>query len=780
METNKFWKPVLLIAVSAAMLLFVFASGNSAKANSYNTVYPTFLSTGAASANDSITNIFNIVAPDSFPLGGTLSGIPKEFLDTNLDGTADVGVGIPNGSITGVLISQINFGLPFFGINACFAPAVLPFHLVAANSDPSGATGLVTGSSNDKPTNVWPGYRDGPSNGGSETTTNGLPDAVDSWPTLLDAELVKAGNPTLVSRSYAQLNVTGTIIPLHFLIYAPGTVPGLPASLGYISQSVLQDPNAAPAPSLIGDTCTDPVGPFTTTITLGVTAGEPAYFPLPPCSATSCSAPLPLAGSMFHPFAPPNLPFGEVCDGADNDGDTIIDEGCGFLNRENPAAAGSYLFSITSVSDRDADNDGISNENDACPRIVDAEPSGPFAPFPAGAGYNDRFPGPQTQDIDFDGLSGSLAIPSCDPSPTVPSPSLSGVGPDQDSDFFSNLQDNCPLLPNFSQAQGELFPAPAPLDGGPFSDTQGDPCDPNPTVSDGHFHQLITPFSVCVGLTDSDFDGYCDADEIALGSDPGNPFSQPEDITGLAPGLLTLGMVCSDGVDNDGVGGTDLADAKCQLPKHDLKIANPTGARRIAPVVGSPLTRDYRVTIKNKELDAETAHFAVLVDSLAGCGGARVLDIFKSGGAGSVVSVDLGQGGQVNNDTGGFPGPSGPIGSAVTDIEPEGAGLATLALDAGTLTDPSKLTVKVTVEFTNQFDLCALGDGVTDATRFDYSLSVDVCHSGDPSPLGLFSTGPCQGSPVRAHPITNDGGQDRGANAVNDAARTITINDTNR
>ncbi len=794
------------------MLLFMFSSGDSARAVPFNPAYPTFLSDPTPSANANITNVFDLKAPDSFPLGGTFGHIATPFLDTDLDNTtgrggADVGAGIPNGSVTGVLLSIVNFGVPALGANACFVPAPLPFHLVAANSDPFDAT-PVPGSSNALPTNVWSGYRDGPGNGGFEAAANGLPDAVDSWPAMLDGELAVAGvaKTDVVARSYSQLNIVGTVVPLHFLIYAPGSVPGLPASLGYISQSVLQHPSAPPAPSAIGDTCTDPAGPFTVTTTMGVTIGEPISFPLPPCSPSSCGAPG-IAGTMFHPAFPPNLPFGEVCDGNDNDGDTIVDEGCGFLNRQNPAVAGSYLMSITSDSDRDTDNDGFENSIDHCPLIVDAESSGIFAPFdpagfvypPGGVGYNPRWPGPQPQDLEFDGLAGSVAIPSCDPIPFVPSPVVNAQS-DQDTDFFSNLQDNCVNIPNFFQTQQELILAVNPSDGGQLTDTMGDPCDPNPKISDGHHHQFLTPWSVCVGLADSDFDGYCDADEVALGSNPGDPFSRPEDASGLAPGLLTLGVVCSDGIDNDGVGGTDLADSKCQLPAHDIELrAKPglVGPRNVRPCI-SP-DRLFSFQVRNNEATVESVEMAVLVDPLSGYGGAHVIEIFGN----AVVSTDLGQGdhhdtiltppepdhdphtliGQTNTDTGGFPGPAGPIGSTATDLEPEGFGLATLSLkDNGTTTVHIRVHFDPSPEPTTQTEdpaVCETEQGPPDVTASDYNMTVDVCHTGDPNPLGLFGTGACSGSPVRGHPVVNDGGQDR-VNTANDASISKLINDLNQ
>ncbi len=101
-------------------------------------------------------------------------------------------------------------------------------------------------------------------------------------------------------------------------------------------------------------------------------------------------------------------------------------------------------------------------------------------------------------------------------------------------------------------------------------------CDPNPTIADGHFHTTLSLVAKCIGLSDSDGDGFCDADETSLGSDPADANSTPEDPslvfsllltnagsggTSAAPGEVGEPLqVCNDGIDNDLDGFIDAAD----------------------------------------------------------------------------------------------------------------------------------------------------------------------------------------------------------------------------
>ena len=770
---------VLLIAAAAAMLLFMFSSGSRTTAVSFGPGYFAALSSTTPGADADITTIFSLPAPDSLPGGGVFAFTPPDWEIAGLP-PSSLGIGadlaIDDGSVVGSLTALVDLAIPPFGANACFIPVPIPFTLVDATTNTAASP--ISGSPNDVPFNSWLGF--GPVT--SSISGSDVPAAVTGWPSFLDKILAHLGDATPatpIARYYGQTNLVGELIALNVLLFSPGAIPGFDDVLGYVAVPVLQDPFTPPPPDPIGAVCTNPAGPFAVTTIKGVTAGEGLLFPFP--------GPFP-AGSLIH---------GEKCnpDGSDNGFnedfpfDFTPDEGCDQVNRTNPSAPGTYLFEVVAISDRDTDNDGFENPLDSCPLIVDAAASGTFAPFdpvgvvylPGGVGWNPRFPGPQPQDADFDGLPGSAAIPSCDPAPTVPSPFVAGGGPDQDFDFFSNLKDNCPLIPNFSQAQAELFPAPAPNDGGPFSDGMGDPCDPNPTISDGHFHRAAAEGPVCLGLADGDGDGYCDADEIALGSNPASATSTPEDISGLAPGLLALGKVCSDGIDNDNDGLADLADPGCQLPLHDVEIRlrpGLVGPAAVTPSI-SPIV-NYMFQVGNLSIPktTETVQVGVLVDSLTGCGTAHVVG-FSAFGAASIVSTDLGQGdghldaggqpllGQANFDSGGAPGGGGGGGSTAIDLEPEGFGLATVTVDP-TPGPPGIVRFKVF------FDDCGGFPNPDD----NFVLKVDICHSGDPAPLGLFSEFPPLGPFGFGCSGGNDGFQDRPPNNINDAPLSKLIDDT--
>ena len=66
-----------------------------------------------------------------------------------------------------------------------------------------------------------------------------------------------------------------------------------------------------------------------------------------------------------------------------------------------------------------------------------------------------------------------------------------------------------------------------------------DTADITPGIPSGHFHKILQVSPVCIGLTDTDGDGWCNATETSLGSDPNdNPAEQGTD--------------CDNAVDDDG------------------------------------------------------------------------------------------------------------------------------------------------------------------------------------------------------------------------------------
>jgi hypothetical protein len=115
----------------------------------------------------------------------------------------------------------------------------------------------------------------------------------------------------------------------------------------------------------------------------------------------------------------------------DNLRTTGVDES-GAVWRSNPECPGTYTFYGYSASIRDADGDAIDNALDTCPHIACAN----IAQCDPTVGFSG--------DTDGDGLDNA-----CDPTPGV-------YGDDPDNDTFPNRQDNCPLVANEDQLDGDF------------------------------------------------------------------------------------------------------------------------------------------------------------------------------------------------------------------------------------------------------------------------------------------------------------------------------------
>jgi len=411
----------------------------------------------------------------------------------------------------------------------------------------------------------------------------------------------------------------------------------------------------------------------------------------------------------------------------------------GTVHRSNPASPGTSVFFLNAGSQRDADQgpsapsepttfvlpgglsgSGFVNSLDTCP--FQPNVGSPIAP--AGAPYNgDNGESPP------DGID---AV--CDPNPT------GSDGTDIDNDGYLNRADNCPMVPNGlfvgnnQQDLGEVLAGP-PVDGGPASDGIGDSCDLNPTVADGHFHTALKLAPTCVGLADSDGDGWCDASEAFLGSNPASSTSTPESLQ--VPGT------CSDAKDNDGDGSADLNDSGCQLPQHDLSIKKLNGGTQIC---NPSNTVDYVLILNNNQATDENAEISIYLDSqpsyVPGPGP------FPAPGksAGSVTSV-----------TGATVTASGPL-NIDGDADVEWLTKATVVVKGG--------TASTTVHFNVTYPACGSGPN---ATAVDYVVSADMCHANDIAPLGVAPLfGNCAGGPA-------DGGQD--ANSGNDGVVTRSVDD---
>jgi hypothetical protein len=151
-------------------------------------------------------------------------------------------------------------------------------------------------------------------------------------------------------------------------------------------------------------------------------------------------------------------------------------------------------------------------------------------------------------------------------------------------DKFLNGDDNCPILYNPLQTQGEnsqTWAVATGGNGGPKNDAMGDPCDPNPNIADGPWLAAADLDAICISPgTDTDGDGFCDATEDDLGSNKNLIGSTPEHdmlhppfalartgASAVAPGTDGVPTACTDGIDNDGDALIDALDvAGCGSP----------------------------------------------------------------------------------------------------------------------------------------------------------------------------------------------------------------------
>ena len=222
------------------------------------------------------------------------------------------------------------------------------------------------------------------------------------------------------------------------------------------------------------------------------------------------------------------------------------------INLEGSGATGTHLYGSYVASWRQADGDAYENNIDTCPLNTNTD-TDPFV----------------NKGADLDGIDAS-----CDDAPST------NDGSDKDNDGFDNNQDNCPEVDNATQLDSEsttIYSSAAP-DGGPRGDSIGDLCEANDTVSNGHFHVVFNIIAKCIGGTDGDDDGYCDTidpnDASAANGNTGVGLpellalefgfgSVDAGATPISPATKGVGTVCTDGIDNDGDGNTDGADAGC-------------------------------------------------------------------------------------------------------------------------------------------------------------------------------------------------------------------------
>jgi hypothetical protein len=353
------------------------------------------------------------------------------------------------------------------------------------------------------------------------------PDWVDAGPDGLSGTADDNNGPlppvTPIARQVGATEPTGTgvAVILNFLLFEPGTVfpdfDPFPKSFGYPSVTVLQDPTVPLSPGAISDFCTPLV---TITTNNGITEDHP---------------------------------------------NTAANEG-GISYRTNPTEPGFYNLIALQRGQRDADGDGHANALDTCP----------FLSLP---NWDPRVPGGGGLDTDED-----LLPDDCDPDPNTksgpspqPDPSGTGcekgnVGPDEDSDCYSNGQDNCPRVPNGVDQNGESIGADNQED--EDEDGIGDACDTNPTVPDGTRPLVCTVIPITIGSpSGSATDLDCAAAlAAALAGDTGD-----EDGDGDGGG---------DG-DGDGNGGGSQVESQTSGPSGGGAGGPDTGVGSLAPAIAS-------------------------------------------------------------------------------------------------------------------------------------------------------------------------------------------------
>ena len=688
--TRGMFLPLVLLIV--ASLVFIGRGANPAEASAFTPTLSTTLTSGAAGATSDINQFANW---GTTPTTGTRSFPSSSVYFTpgswNVPNCAGLGLASPPPTAscpyafdeqTGSFSTTTTFGL----LNsqcAIAVPVVFPSGMRNASTDPSDS--------------IAPGAAFASLNA-DVNPANGIKDGVEHWNTLLSGLIAAGLLPSTPPRERQILSTValGTQVWVDVLTYDPGLLGGAAsAPLGSATTFILENANPLnpPAPSLITDTC-----------------------------------------GLNNSITQSGLASG------------------GGTHRSNPAAPGTKLFFLNAGSQRDADQGpsapaepttfglpgglsgfGMVNSLDTCP--FQPNDGSIFAPVGGPLTFGDD------SEPTGDGIDSV-----CDPNPGA------FDGTDFDADGYLNRGDNCVQVanglfvgPNNQQDLSEVAGPPAanevgqqPVDGGPASDSIGDVCDINPNVPDGHFHPALKISPVCVTggpFSDGDGDGWCDIEELGIGGTT----------TGTPEALLVPGS-CSDALDNDGDGGTDLADTNCQLPQHDLSIKKLTGGTLTCNLSN---TNGYNLILNNNQATDENGQISIYLDAqpsyVPGPGPAPA----PGQSAGSVSNVN-----------GATITASGPI-NVDGDADVEWLTKATVVVKGG----GSSTTVHVNVTY----PACGAGPNVS---AVDYVVSADLCHANDVAPLGVAPLfGDCAGGAA-------DGGQD--ANNGNDGVVTRNVDDISK
>ena len=326
---------------------------------------------------------------------------------------------------------------------------------------------------------------------------SGLQDSIEKYPEFIPRII---GDVEPIRRAAGIQIVAGADVLLQFLVFEPGTsliqeIPG-GEELGYPTMVFLQDvadPERDPEPNPITDFCTPLIS---SNIAYAVSKDNPCTDSIDPdeldplCEATS---------------APLEIPDEPTSDPDDS----------GVVLFRNPEA-GTYNFTVSGMSQRDADGDTYENALDTCP----LEPN-QGSPRIKGDG-----------DLDEDGLDAA-----CDPNDD---PLNEGINSDEDADGYLNRGDNCPLIANGEEGENQKD-SDVNEQGDPRPDGMGDACDPNPLVPDGDFQLVTATSELIIGEGGPPPDDETPTDQETPEASP-TP-SEDEDDGGLGTGLIIIIVV---------------------------------------------------------------------------------------------------------------------------------------------------------------------------------------------------------------------------------------------
>jgi len=534
--------------VAAAALLGVFlAGGESTTATSFNPTASATLTDSAPGANSDIIGTYTIPAPDSnFQNVGVIAFTPPEWgigsCPPNDPAAANPGCAdgaITDGSRVAHLDSATTLGL-FNG--ACATSISIPFELMDATTNMMN-TVAFTDQNND-------------GTGDQFELQGGVPKGVILYPDYLIAvmrtEPYPAGQPLQpIQRLFAQTPVAGTDVSLQYLVFAPGTMFNgrlLDSSQGFPTVSILQntgDPQADPLASNITDFCT--------TLDVDLTG------------------------------------FGLTRDNPS----TAANE-AGQVNRTNPADGG-YNFTTFSLSQPDADDDGIENALDPCPLEGNA------------GGWDPRLPnGPANADDDSDGIPNV-----CDMDNTTFFNNNVDGDVDGDGVGFPNRQDNCPQVANNTQLDSD-------------SDGIGDACDPDDNAVNGHQHESCYP------------------DEVDVGAG-GTPNNDPLNFEPCGPGVTTPTPSASATPATETPTATPVTQTPTATPGTETPTGTPTDSPTPTPTAAPNKFGDVNCDGVVNSLDALTILLSISnlpFNIPAGCPGPTNLTLADVNCDGVVDSLD--------------------------------------------------------------------------------------------------------------------------------------------